>query len=46
VGVTLNGVETNDLLPHEPRGELRLMRLKVDVRSPMQTFTEPRWNMY
>ncbi|HDM75848.1 MAG TPA: transposase, partial [Deltaproteobacteria bacterium] len=32
VGVTLSGGETNDLLPDEPRGKLRLMKPKSVVR--------------
>nr|WP_240912184.1 MULTISPECIES: transposase [unclassified Thermococcus] len=32
LGVALSGVEANDLLPNEPRGELRLMRPKSVVR--------------
>ena len=41
LGVALSGVKTDDLLPHEPGGELRLMRPKSVVKVSMNggTFT-------
>ena len=41
LGVALSGGKTNDLLPHEPGGELRLMRPKSVVKVSMNggTFT-------
>jgi len=41
LGVALSGVKTDDLLPHEPGGELRLMRPKSIVKVSMNggTFT-------
>ncbi|MGQ4833860.1 MAG: RNA-guided endonuclease InsQ/TnpB family protein [Candidatus Asgardarchaeia archaeon] len=41
LGVALSGVKTDDLLPHEPGGELRLMRPKsvVKININGETFT-------
>jgi len=45
LGVALSGAETDDLLPHEPGGELRLMRPKsvvdVDLNGEMFTHIPP-----